>query len=272
MKPIAPVASINSSVSINSNAPIAPNASSASRASSAPRTPSASVNPSAPQYLDLIAALFAGLLIVSNLASTRIIAVGPLTFDAGTLIFPLTYIFGDLLTEVYGFARSRRIIWIAFLSLLTAFLTLQLVSLFPASPDWGGDGAWREVMGLTPRVALASLVAFAAGEFANSMTLSRLKTRAPHKGPAWRFVASTLAGQVLDTLLFASIAFGGLLSAGLWAELLYSNYVYKVAIEILFLPLTLYIARKLKTAENLDALDYGVSLNPFSFRLGAGRE
>ncbi|MDR2422638.1 MAG: queuosine precursor transporter, partial [Deltaproteobacteria bacterium] len=198
------------------------------------------------KFLTLIAGLFAGFILISNLASTRIIQVGFLTFDAGTLMFPLTYIFGDLLTEVYGFAKSRQIIWTGFLTLVLATLCLYGASLFPSAPGWNGDEAWFAVMGLVPRLALASLVAYLVGEFANSMTLAKMKAKRPQTGPAWRFVASTLVGQFFDTLLFASIAFLGVLASGQWWALVGSNFIFKVGVEIVLLPLTLFVVRRIK--------------------------
>jgi uncharacterized integral membrane protein (TIGR00697 family) len=220
------------------------------------------------RFLELFSGLFAGLLVISNLASTRLIEVGPfLVFDAGTLMFPLTYIFGDLLTEVYGYARARRVIWTAFLCQALAFLSLWLVTLFPVPPDGlEGAKAFDAVMGLVPRIALGSLIAFLIGEFTNSMVLSRMKKSRPGSSPAWRFIASTLAGQFLDTIIFASVAFAGLFPAGLWAHLVLSNYVYKVALEIVLLPLTLWTVRAIKRAEKLDTVDREVSLNPFLWK------
>ncbi|MDR2459886.1 MAG: queuosine precursor transporter [Deltaproteobacteria bacterium] len=218
------------------------------------------------RFLDLITGLFAGLLIVSNLASTRIVDFGPLTFDAGTVIFPVTYIIGDLLTEVYGYARSRRIIWIAFFTLFLAFLCLYLVSLIPAK-DPSQDAAWQAVMGLTPRICLASLIAFAAGEFSNAIVLTRMKQKFPEKGLAIRFLGSTLVGQVLDTLIFVTIAFLGVLPKGTLIALIYSNYIYKVAMEVTLLPFTVYLAKMLKSKEKKVEPNETLSLNPFVWRL-----
>ncbi|MDR2405470.1 MAG: queuosine precursor transporter [Deltaproteobacteria bacterium] len=219
------------------------------------------------QSLEIITGLFAGLLIISNLASTRLISLGPLSFDAGTLTFPLTYIFGDILTEVYGYQRSRRIIWTAFFTLLVSFLVMHIVSLFPAPADWKDAASWSELLVITPRIALASLLAFLGGEFLNSFILSKLKSRNPKKGPALRFVSSTLAGQGLDTLLFASIAFLGVLPTPLFVALIVSNYIYKCAVEIIFLPLSLLLTKKLKKVDNIDHVDRGISYSPFSFKL-----
>ncbi|MDR2199661.1 MAG: queuosine precursor transporter [Deltaproteobacteria bacterium] len=226
--------------------------------------PSPDVNP---ESLEIIAVLFAGLLIISNLASSRLVDLGPFSFDAGTLIFPLTYILGDVLTEVYGYARSRRVIWVSFFSLLLCFLTLNLVSLIPGPGGADADEAWSRAMTATPRIALGSLLAFASGEFLNAGILSRMKTRNPNKGPAGRFVASTLAGEGLDTLVFATVAFWGTLPWPLFLSLIISNYVFKCLMEIILLPLTLLSARALKKARGADAADGEISLSPFSWRI-----
>jgi uncharacterized integral membrane protein (TIGR00697 family) len=215
--------------------------------------------------LELLTGLFAGFLLISNLASTRIIEFGPLEFDAGTLMFPLTYIFGDLLTEVYGFAKSRRVIWTGFLTLFLATVLLYVASIFPAAQGWEDDEAWQKIMGLVPRLALGSLLAYLLGEFANSITLAKMKAKCPQKGPAWRFVASTMVGQVFDTFIFASIAFLGVLDMKLWWYLVFSNYVFKVGVEIILLPLTLVIVRALKKTEGLDPVDKDISYNPFQW-------
>jgi uncharacterized integral membrane protein (TIGR00697 family) len=230
------------------------------------KTLTSAATPAPTRFLEPITGLFAGLLVISNICSNRLITMGPLEFDAGTLMFPLTYVFGDLLTEVYGFARSRRVIWTGFLTLFVATACLLVASLFPAPAGHAASQAWDQALALTPRIALASLVAYLAGEFANSMTLSRMKARGDN-GPGRRFVVSTIFGQSLDTLIFASIAFLGLLDARLWLTLVVSNYVYKVGFEIILLPATLYFSRRLKEAEGLDAVDAGTSLNPFRWRL-----
>ncbi|MDR2142485.1 MAG: queuosine precursor transporter [Deltaproteobacteria bacterium] len=213
----------------------------------------------------MITGLFAAFLLISNLASTRVVKIGILEFDAGTLLFPLTYIFGDLLTEVYGFAKARRVIWTGFGALFLATLFLYLASLPPPAPGWDGDPAWQSVMGLVPRLALASLVAYLIGEFANSITLAKMKAKAPQKGPAARFVVSTLVGQFFDTLIFASVAFLGVLGPNLWWTLVGSNFLFKVGVEILLLPLTLAVVRRVKKTEGLDPIDREISYNPFQW-------
>lgn len=252
-----------------------------------PAPAASSYPPGGPRFLELITGLFAGLLIVSNVCSNRLITLGPLEFDAGTLMFPLTYIFGDILTEVYGFARSRRVIWTGFLALFLATLCIWLASLFPAPAGWDGAAAWDRALALTPRIALGSMCAYLAGEFVNSAALSRMKSRllartagegasgggssggsgSSSSGMGRRFLLSTVVGQLADTLIFAFIAFAGVLDGRLFLVLIVSNYVYKVGFEIVLLPLTVHVVGKIKTAEGLDVSDQGVSLNPFGWKI-----
>jgi uncharacterized integral membrane protein (TIGR00697 family) len=202
------------------------------------------------RHLGPITGLFTGLLIVSNICSNRLIVLGPLEFDAGTLMFPLTYIFGDLLTEVYGFRRARQVIWTGFAALFICAGCLRLAALFPAPAGYETSQAWDQALGQTPRIVLGSLCAYLAGEFSNALILSRMKAKGAG-GPARRFIVSTVAGQALDTLIFASIAFLGVLDRRLWLSLVVSNYVYKVGLEIILLPLTLLLSSRLKRAEGL---------------------
>ncbi|MDR2387714.1 MAG: queuosine precursor transporter [Deltaproteobacteria bacterium] len=217
------------------------------------------------RYLAQITGLFTGLLIISNICSNRLVVVGPLEFDAGTLMFPLTYIFGDLLTEVYGFQKARRVIWTGFLALFISAICLYLASLFPAPPGYETAQAWDQAMSLTPRIVLGSLVAYLFGEMANAITLAKIKYKRLG-GQGFRFIASTVVGQTLDTIIFASIAFLGVLDQRLWLTLVFSNIIYKVALEIVLLPITLFCVGRLKkiegTIEDRGLLE-NPSLNPF---------
>ncbi len=218
------------------------------------------------KYLDLITALFATLLIVSNFASTRIIDFAwGLSFDAGTLMFPLTYIFNDLLTEVYGYKRSRRVIWTGFLALTIALAAMALAGLFPPAEGWEGAAAWDAVMGFMPRIALASLAAYFVGEFVNSALLAKLKVKTGGRFLGFRLIGSTLAGQFFDTFIFAAIAFIGVLDWQLWWTVVISNYIFKVGLEIIFLPLTARVVNFIKRAENSDVYDRETSFSPFQW-------
>ena len=219
------------------------------------------------KYLELITALFATLLIVSNTCSTRFISLGGVfEFDAGTLIFPFTYILNDLATEVYGYRRSRRIIWTGFLALGISAAAIALVGLFDPAEGWDGAEAWEATLGLWPRLVIASLAAYFIGEFVNAYVLARLKVRTCGRCLGPRLIASTAAGQVLDTLLFASIAFIGVIGWDLWWRLVWSNYVFKVGAEILLLPLVAPLVNRLKRAEDCDHFDRDTNFSPLRWR------
>lgn len=217
------------------------------------------------KYIDAITALFATLLIVSNLASTRLIHFGwGLEFDAGTIMFPATYIFNDLLTEVYGYRRSRRVIWLGFLALVITSLGLFVAGLFPPAEGWEGAEAWDSVMAVVPRLVLASLAAYFAGEFANSVVLAKMKVKTEGRFLRCRLIASTAVGQVFDTVIFAAVAFLGVLPWSLWVTLVVSNYVFKVGLEALMLPVTTRVVAWVKRQENADVYDVGTDFTPFS--------
>lgn len=221
------------------------------------------------RYLDLITALFVVVLIVSNIASTKVVLFGPFTFDGGTLLFPLAYIFGDVLTEVYGYKRSRRVIWIGFFLLLLSALTFGLVGALPTPADEFSQKsaeAFSTILGLVPRIVLASLVAYWVGEFANSYILARLKVATQGRFLALRTIGSTLVGQGLDTAIFLLVAFYGLWDNSLLWTVFVSNYIFKVGVEVLFTPLTYGVVGFLKRAENEDYYDRDTRFNPFALR------
>lgn len=221
------------------------------------------------RYLDLITALFVVVLVVSNIASTKVVLFGPFTFDGGTLLFPLAYIFGDVLTEVYGYKRSRRVIWTGFFLLLLAALTFGLVSALPTPTDEFSQKsaeAFSTILGLVPRIVLASLVAYWVGEFANSYILAQLKVATQGRFLALRTIGSTLVGQGLDTAIFLLIAFYGVWDNSLLWTVFVSNYIFKVGIEVLFTPITYAVVGFLKRAENEDYYDHDTRFNPFAFR------
>ncbi|WP_425146374.1 queuosine precursor transporter [Deinococcus sp.] len=223
------------------------------------------------RYFDLILGLFAVVLIISNVASTKTatanLGVWKPAFDGGTILFPLTYIFGDLLTEVYGYARSRRVIWFGLAMNLLATLTFALVAALPESPDSPTKGAFGPVFAFAPRILLASTAAFFVGEFLNSYVLAHLKIATQGKHLWTRTIGSTLVGQGADTLVFSLIAFLGVLPSDvLWGLILF-NYLYKVALEVLLTPLTYAVVAFLKRAEGVDTYDRQTDFNPFRFGL-----
>ncbi len=223
----------------------------------------------ASRYFDLVMALFVAVLLISNVASSKILKLGPLTFDGGTILFPLSYIFGDILTEVYGYARSRRVIWVGFICAALSALIFGVVGLLPAAPGWEAQDAYMAILGQTPRIVLASLIAYFAGEFSNSYVLARLKIVTRGRWLWLRTISSTLVGEGVDTLLFVAIAFAGAQPAALLVSVIISNYIFKCGIEALATPLTYQVVRFLKRVEGEDHYDVGTDFNPFRLRAGA---
>ena len=217
------------------------------------------------RYFDVLVALFVAVLLISNVASTKILSIWKFTFDGGTILFPLSYIFGDILTEVYGFRRSRRVIWLGFAAALLMSFTLYVVQLLPPADGWQYQDDFRHILGFVPRIVLASLIAYFAGEFSNSFTLSRLKIVTRGRFLWVRTITSTLIGEGLDTLLFCMIAFYGTLPVPLLISVILSNYIFKCSVEILFTPFTYIIVNFLKKKEKEDMYDTGINYNPFRF-------
>jgi len=218
------------------------------------------------KHFDIILGLFVAILLISNIASTKIVRLGPFNFDGGTILFPLAYIFGDILTEVYGFKRSRRVIWLGFFSALLMSVILMIVGYLPAAAGWENQDAYQKILGLTPRIVLASLIAYFSGEFANSVTLAKMKVWTEGKWLWTRTIGSTLIGEGLDTLLFVLIAFLGILPANLLIAVIVSNYIFKCGVEIIFTPLTYKIVGFLKKSEQEDYYDVKTKFNPFGLR------
>jgi queuosine precursor transporter len=229
-----------------------------------------------PRYFDLILAAFAVVLVVSNISSTKVatLEMGPVlanwkpVFDGGTFLFPLTYIFGDVLTEVYGYARSRRVIWFGMGSSLISSLIFGAITLLPTDPSSPTKGAFESVLGFVPQIVLASLAAFFVGEFLNAFVLAKLKVATQGRWLWTRTIGSTLIGQAADTLIFTLLAFGfgpyALPRDVLWQVIVF-NYVYKVALEVVLTPVTYWVVGFLKRAEGVDVFDTKTDFNPFKF-------
>ncbi len=219
--------------------------------------------PKAYRHLDAITAFFVAVLLISNVASTKLVTFGPLTFDGGTLLFPLSYIFGDILTEVYGYQRSRKVIWLGFFSTLVMALTFIVVGALPAAGDWPHQVAYEQILGLTPRIVVGSLIAYFAGEFSNSFILAKLKILTQGRWLWIRTISSTLVGQLVDTALFVVIAFTGMMPTPVLVAVIVSNYIFKCAVEILFTPITYWVTGWLKQQEQEDVYDTDTDFNPF---------
>lgn len=218
------------------------------------------------KYYEIILGMFVAVLLISNVASAKILDLGPFTFDGGTILFPISYIFGDILTEVYGYRNSRRVIWTGFFAALLMSVTFIIVGKLPPAADWGNQEAYDKILGLTPRIVIASLAAYFAGEFSNSFTLAKMKILTRGKWLWSRTIGSTIIGEGVDTLLFVMIAFSGILPSSLLWTVIISNYVFKVGFEAAFTPLTYIVVQFLKKKEGIDTYDYQTKFNPFSLK------
>jgi uncharacterized integral membrane protein (TIGR00697 family) len=218
------------------------------------------------RYLDIVTGLFVAVLLISNVASTKIIALGPFSFDGGTVLFPLSYIFGDILTEVYGYQRSRRVIWTGLVSNLLMAGFFSLIGWLPADPEWIHQEAYQVILLYTPRIIAASTVAYFLGEFTNSYILSKMKIASGGRHLWQRALGSTVVGQLLDTGVFTVIAFYGTFSNALLLSIFSSNYLFKLGLEVVNMPLTYIVVKKLKSLEQTEVFDYGVDYNPFRLR------
>jgi queuosine precursor transporter len=221
------------------------------------------------RFYDFAMAAFAVILICSNLigagkpAQLTVPIFGTVTFGAGILFFPLGYVLGDVMTEVYGFARARRVVWVGFAaSVFAAAMAFVVVSL-PPSPDWAGQAALAEVFGQVPRIFLASILAFWAGEMANAFVLARMKLLTQGKYLWTRTIGSTVVGQGVDSLIFYPLAFLGVWETRLVFTVLVTNYLLKVLWEIVLTPVTYKIVAWFKAAEGLDVFDTNTNFTPF---------
>ena len=213
---------------------------------------------------DVVMAAFVSILLLSNvIGAAKVSSLGGWEFGAGILFFPLGYVIGDVLTEVYGYARARRCIWVGFSALLfMAFMSWVVVSLPPA-PGWTGQAAYESVFGQVPRIVFASIVAFWAGEFVNSYVLARMKiwTRGKH---LWsRTIGSTIFGQGVDSLIFYPLAFWGVWDTSQVMTVLVTNWLLKVSWEVVLTPVTYLVVNKLKQHEGVELFDEGTDFTPF---------
>lgn len=226
------------------------------------------------RYYEFVMAAFVTVLVCSNLIGPAKIAqfdlplLGALTFGAGVLFFPISYVFGDILTEVYGYARSRRVIWAGFGGLAFASFMAYVVVALPPAPFWQNQPAYEIAFGSTWRIALASLVAFLCGEFVNSYVLAKMKIWTSGRWLWTRTIGSTIFGEGVDSLLFYPLAFygGGLIPDERLQGIMLVQFLGKVAVEILFTPVTYKLVAALKRAEHEDYYDRNTDFNPFTLK------
>ena len=217
------------------------------------------------KYLDVLTTTFVVILLVSNLVAQKICMIGPLAVSGAVLLFPVTYIFGDVFTEVYGFAASRRAIWLGTFGTALLYAMGVVVISLPGAPGWKNQQAFQIVFGFLPRIQTASLIAFWAGDFANSYTMAQMKLLTNGKMLWTRTVGSTVVGQAADTTLVIILTFAGKYPAMTLINMILTGYGLKVAYEVLATPLTYAVVGALKRAEHSDAFDRNKDFNPFRF-------
>jgi uncharacterized integral membrane protein (TIGR00697 family) len=224
------------------------------------------------KYLDILTTMFVVILLVSNLVAQKVCAFGPFLghwfYASGALLlFPITYIFGDIFTEVYGFSASRRAIWLGFFGTSLLYAMAAIVIALPGAPGWQNQRAFTTVFGFLPRLLGASLMAYWAGEFANSYTMAKLKLLTNGEKLWTRTVGSTVVGQAVDTTLVVTLTFGGVqgYSAATLAKIIWQGYLAKVIYEVVATPITYAVVGWLKRSEHADAFDRNENFNPFSF-------
>lgn len=227
------------------------------------------------RYYDFVMAAFVAVLLLSNVLGAGKVAqiwlpgIGYWPFGAGILFFPVSYVIGDVLTEVYGYARARRVIWAGFAATVFMAVMAWVVVALPPAPDWTNQEAYEAVFGQVPRIVFASMCAFWAGEFVNSYVLARLKVATGGRHLWMRTIGSTVAGQGIDSLIFYPLAFLGAegWTSGLVLTVLFTQWVLKVSWEVLLTPFTYIVVGWLKRAEGVDVFDEGTDFNPFGTRV-----
>ncbi len=221
------------------------------------------------RHYDLVMAAFVTILLLSNVigagkvATVSLPGLGDWPFGAGILFFPISYVIGDVLTEVYGYARARRCIWSGFAALLFMAMMALVVVALPPAPGWTGQAAYEAVFGQVPRIVLASILAFWAGEFANSYVLARMKLWTKGRHLWTRTIGSTVIGQGLDSLIFYPLAFWGVWDADTLLAVLLTQWALKVGWEALLTPVTYAVVGFLKRREGVDVYDEGTDFSPF---------
>ncbi len=200
-------------------------------------------------YYAVVVAVFCALLLISNIGAVKLIQIGPLVFDGGAILFPMTYIVDDILAEIYGFRNSRRAIFTAMALQLVAALSFWLVTALPSAPGGIAPDVYSQVVGFVPRIVGASLTAFIFGELLNSFILVRIKQRTKEPYLWVRLVSSTAVGELTDTVIFCTVAFFGVITGAEFLNYVLTGYVYKVAVEVLMLPVTYRVINWLKRRE-----------------------
>jgi uncharacterized integral membrane protein (TIGR00697 family) len=214
----------------------------------------------------LTASIFITCLITSNIIAVKFIYIFGLVLPAAIIIFPISYIFGDVLTEVYGYRQARQVIWLGFFCNLITVIAIYLGQILPAASFWDGQTAYEQILGYTPRLLAASFVAYLVGEFANSLVMAKMKIATKGRWLWTRTIGSTLVGQGLDSFVFMTLAFLGTIPAGTLMSTIVVQWLSKSAYEAIVTPLTYRVVNFLKKKERLEIFDYDTRFNPLLFR------
>ena len=214
----------------------------------------------------VLAALFVTCLLAANVIAVKLVDIGGLILPAGIIVFPLSYILGDVLTEVYGFRETRRVIWLGFACNLILVAAIWIGGLLPAAAFWHGDDAYARILGHAPRILAASFIAYLIGEFANAYVMARMKVATGGRWLWTRTIGSTIIGQGLDSAVFVTAAFLGVIPTPALIAAIVTQWAVKVAYEALATPATYGVVAYLKRTEGRDVYDRGVRFNPFSWR------
>lgn len=204
---------------------------------------------------EMLAGLFVMTLIVSNIASIKVVAIGPLVFDAGTILFPLSYIVGDIVTEVYGYRKMRSLLYVGVVSLILTMTTFWVVQILPASPDWPNQVAYESILGVVWRIVLASVTALFLGEIMNAYVMARMKVRSKGKNLWARMISSSVVGSAIDTVVFSTVAFLGTMPFDALAQLMITVFLIKITTEVIVSPLTIKIINIVKRREKIDTYE-----------------
>jgi hypothetical protein len=210
----------------------------------------------------LIVAIFVTCLITANIVAVKLVEISGFVLPAGTIIFPVSYIFGDVLTEVYGYRQARRVIWLGFFCNFIVVVTIWIGQLLPPSSFWDGQKAYERILGYTPRLLAASFLAYLVGEFANSFVLAKMKIATKGRWLWTRTIGSTLVGEGLDSLMFMILAFAGTIPMVALLSAVLTQWFLKSAYEAAATPLTYIAVNFLKRKEGIDVFDYGTKFNP----------
>ena len=215
------------------------------------------------RWFVFVTAIFITSLLTANVIAVKLLQFGKLILPAGVIIFPVSYIVGDVLTEVYGYSRARQVIWLGFACNLLMVIAVWIAGKLPPAPFWDGQAAYERILGYTPRLLLASFTAYLFGEFSNAFVMAKMKIATRGRWLWMRTIGSTLVGEGLDSLVFVTLAFVGTMPVGALVQTVVTQWLVKTAYEALATPVTYAVVNALKRAEGVDAFDVNVDFTPF---------